>query len=174
MKIKLTEEQLKKVLKEIGGYDSPEIMAMHGGQLHGEISVKTTQLIALIFDIVEKLKEGELTKQQLMAGTYNLNEEIKNYIQRMRELSTEIFIDDDFKRIINSFLSALKKVHKYFRLLVNIQQGGQFGGVMGLGQDMGQTELTLEISNKLATLGEHIEKMGEMIVTIVNRYRERL
>lgn len=106
MKIKLTEEQLKKVLKEIGGYDSPEIMAMHGGQLHGEISLKTTQLIALIFDIVEKLKEGELTKQQLMAGTYNLNEEIKNYIQRMRELSTEIFIDDDFKRIINSFIRS--------------------------------------------------------------------
>lgn len=175
MKIKLTEEQLKKVilLYEIGGYDSTDMMAMHGGLLHGEINVRTTQLISTISEIVNKLKEGNLTKEELMAGTYNLSGDINEYIKRMKELSTEIYIDDDFKTVINTFLSALKKVHKYFTLLVDVNQG-KYGGVSGIGMDMSKSELTLEVAKKLSSLGGHIEKMGEMIVQIVERYRERM
>ena len=48
MKIKLTESQLKLVLKEVGGYDSPEVMATHAGPLHSIINGKTMELLMLV------------------------------------------------------------------------------------------------------------------------------
>ena len=45
MKIKLTETQLQKVLKEVGGYDSIDIMGMHGGSVQGEITRIVSQTV---------------------------------------------------------------------------------------------------------------------------------
>jgi len=178
MKIKLTETQLKTVLTEIGGYDSPDLMGMHGGLLHGELRGRTTKLVLMIQEMINALSEEELSKPQLMAGVHNLNREIEEYKERMKKLVKEIYIDDDFKSLMISFLSALNKVSKYFKMLVNIDGGiyggQQISGITGLAMDMGTSELGVEIAKKLASMGSHIEKLGEMFNTIVYRYGRRL
>jgi|19_taG_2_1085344.scaffolds.fasta_scaffold91132_2 hypothetical protein len=174
MKIKLTESQLKRILNEVGGYDSVDVMASHGGLVHGEISMRTAQLVQQIQDITQNMADGNLSKHELLVGTYNLNARINDYVERINLLRDEVYIDDDFKKIIGSFLNSLKKIHKYFRLLVDINQNKEFSGVGGMGMDMGTDDLTLNIAQKLGPLKDHIEKIGDMIPTIVRRFTNRM
>ena len=174
MKIKLTEIQLKRILNEVGGYDSVDIMASHGGLVHGEISMRTATLIQMIQDISQKMVEGNLSKHELLVGTYNLNSAINEYMERINILSNEVYIDDDFKKIIGSFLGGLKKIHNYLRLLVDVSQKKEFSGISGMGMDMTKDQLALNIAKKISPLQDHIEKMGDMIPTIVRRFTDRM
>ena len=178
MKIKLTETQFKTVLKEVGGYDSPDLMGMHGGLLQGEISMRTTQIVLMIQEMINALSEEELSKHQLMAGVHNLTHEINNHKDRLRELTKEIYIDDDFKSLMVAFISTLNKITKYFKMLVStdpgILGGKPVGGVSGLAFDMGASELGVEIARKLSMLGDHLENLGKMFGTISDRYNRRL
>ena len=80
--------------------------------------------------------------------------------------SREIYIDDDFKKVMISYIITLKKVLKYFKLLSNVSPGIVKGSpemmTSGIGWDMGKTELSLEIAKKLAMLGEHLHDLGNM------------
>ena len=174
MKIKLTESQLKRILNEVGGYDSVDMMASHGGLVHGEISMRTMNLILMLQDISQKMMEGSLSKHELLVGTYNLNSAINEYMERINILSNEVYIDDDFKKIIGSFLGGLKKIHNYLRLLVDVSQKKEFSGMSGMGMDMTKDQLTLNIAKKISPLQDHIEKMGDMIPTIVRRFTDRM
>tara|TARA_R110000824_G_scaffold212354_2_gene398537 strand:- start:93 stop:632 length:540 start_codon:yes stop_codon:yes gene_type:complete len=178
MKIKIRESQLNKVLKEVGGYDAPEVMGVHGGSVHGEITRIVHTTVDFIKEFSEKLTDGSLSKEELMAGIHNFSEKIQLDIQRLGELAREIYIDDDFKSLVIAYVRALQKVLKYFKLLSNVSPGivgGQpqmFGG--GLGMDMSHSELSLEIAKKLASLGEYIESLGKMFQQIVNRFGRRM
>ena len=178
MKIKLTETQIQKVLTEIGGYDSPDLMGMHGGLLQGEISMRVTQVVLMVQEMINALSEEELSKHQLMAGVHNLTMEIENHKDRLSELTKEIFIDEDFKSLMIAFLSTLNKITKYFKMLVSTRPGmlggKQIAGVTGLALDMGASELGLEIAKKLSMLGEHHENLGKMFASISDRYNRRL
>ena len=174
MKIKLTESQLKRILNEVGGYDSVDMMASHGGLVHGEISMRTMNLIQMLQDISQKMMEGSLSKHELLVGTYNLNSAINEYMERINILSNEVYIDDDFKKIIGSFLGGLKKIHNYLRLLVDVSQKKEFSGMSGMGMDMTKDQLALNIAKKISPLQDHIEKIGDMIPTIVRRFTDRM
>ena len=174
MKIKLTESQLKRILNEVGGYDDREIMSTHAGLLHGEINARTIELISMLGTYINDLKGGDLDKDDVLAGVLNLTNTINSYIERMKQLQSEIYLDDDFKELVNIFISKLRQVQKYFRLIANINRTGSIQGMGGLGVDMGKTELMLNISEKLSPLGKYIEKMGTMIATLVGRFSDRL
>ena len=177
MKIKIKESQLKKVLKEVGGYDSGDIMGIHAGSIHGEITRIIVQTADFIKHFTDNLVERSLSKDEMMAGVINLSEKIQEDIQRLSQLSKEIYIDDDFKFLMISYIRTLKKVLKYFKLLSNVSPGiigGQpniFGG--GLGIDMGEDELALEIAKKLSILGNYLQDLGDMFQTIIDRYSSR-
>ena len=178
MKIKLTETQIQKVLKEVGGYDSLDIMGMHGGSVQGEITRIVSQTVDFMNEFTNRLRDGSLSKEELMAGIFNFSEKIQADIIRLTELSREIYIDDDFKTLMFSYIRALQKVLKYFKLLSNVSPGmmrgepQMFGG--GLGMDMSDTELSLEVATKLAGIGEYLEDLGEMFNTMMGRYGDRL
>lgn len=178
MKIRIKESQLNRVLNEVGGYDSLDVMGMHGGSLQGEITRIVSQTVDFMKEFTTRLGEGSLTKEELMAGIFNFSEKIQSDIIRLTELSREIYIDDDFKDLMFSYIRALKKVLKYFKLLSNVNTGmlgGQpqmFGG--GLGMDMSDSELSVEVARKLAGLGEYLEELGEMFNTMMGRYGDRL
>jgi len=142
--IKLTESQLKRILNEVGGYDSVDMMASHGGLVHGEISMRTMNLIQMLQDISQKMMEGSLSKHELLVGTYNLNSAINEYMERINILSNEVYIDDDFS------------------------------GMSGMGMDMTKDQLALNIAKKISPLQDHIEKIGDMIPTIVRRFTDRM
>ena len=53
--------------------------------------------------------------------------------------------------------------------------GGQaqmFGG--GLGMDMSNMDLSVEVATKLAGIGEYLEDLGEMFNTMMGRYSDRM
>lgn len=178
MKIKLTETQIQKVLKEVGGYDSLDIMGIHGGSVQGEITRIVSQTVDFMNEFSNRLRDGSLSKEELMTGIFNFSEKIQSDIIRLKELSREIYIDDDFKSLMISYIRSLEKVLKYFKLLSNVSpgmMGGQaemFGG--GLGMDMSDHDLSLEVATKLAGIGEYLKDLGEMFNTMMGRYGDRL
>lgn len=173
MKIKLTESQLKRVLKEVGGYDSPEVMATHAGPLHSVISSQTMELLMLVSTLAQGIQNDKLSRTELVNGIYNLNEKISQYVRHIPELTKEIYVDDDFKTVVKSFISALVKINKYFRMLVGSGQndGGTF--YTGLSFDMTQDELEEQVAEQIATLTDRIQEMGMMIMTIHQRFNDR-
>ena len=178
MKIKIRESQLNKVLKEVGGYDAPEVMGVHGGSVHGEITRIVHTTVDFIKEFSEKLTDGSLSKEELMAGIHNFSEKIQSDIQRLGELAREIYIDDDFKSLVIAYVRALQKVLKYFKLLSNVSPGmagdqpQMFGG--GLGMDMSKMDLSVEVATKLAGIGEYLKDLGEMFNTMMGRYSDRM
>lgn len=173
MKIKLTETQLKRVLKEVGGYDSPEVMATHAGPLHSIINGNTMELLMLVSKLASAVRDEELNRTELVNGIFNLNQKISDYVKNMPDFVREIYVDDDFKTILKSFISALVKINKYFRMLVGSGQndGGSF--YTGLSFDMTQDELGLKVAEQIATLTDKIHELGEMIVSINQRFNDR-
>ena len=75
-------------------------MGLHGGSVHGEITRIVTQTVEFIKDFSAHLTDGDLSKDQLMSGIVNLSDKIQSDIQRLGELSQEIYIDDDFKSLM--------------------------------------------------------------------------
>ena len=173
MKIKLTESQLKRVLKEVGGYDSAETMASHAGPLHSVISSQTMSLLMLVSQLSSSIQDGELSKPQLMNGIFNLNQQISDYINVMPKLSTEIYVDDDFKKVLNSFINALVKINKYFRVLVGSGGNDEGSFYTGLSFDMTQDELELGVAENISPLTDKIQELGLMIVKIHQRFTDR-
>ena len=114
MKIRIKESQLKKVLKEVGGYDYVDVMGMHGGSLHGEITRIVVSTIDFVKDFAQRLGDGELSREEMLGGIYNLSEKIQGDIQRLTELAREIYIDDDFKSLLISYIRTLQKIFKIF------------------------------------------------------------
>lgn len=172
------QSELNTMLNEVGGYDDPEIMASHGGSVHGQLSRVIGDTVNIISIFVEHLKSGELSKKDLMVGTFNLSNKFNDDLKIIKELSKEIYLDDDFKELVLNYMKATKKVLNYFRLLSGHSQAMMSGKpthfTYGLGMDMTNTELTLKISEKLASLGQYIEHLGEMFNTILRRYKGRL
>jgi len=178
MKIKIKESQLKKVLNEVGGYDYVDVMGIHGGSLHGEITRIVVSTVDFVKEFTNRLGDGTLSREEILVGVHNLSEKIQEDIQRLTELAKEIYIDDDFKSLLISYIRTLQKILKYFKLLSNVSPGiiGNKPRMMpsGLGWEMPETELSLEIAKKLAMLGEHLNDLGEMFNTIMGRYSDRM
>ena len=175
--VKLDESDIKRIVKrvlnEVGGYDSSEVMATHAGPLHSIINGKTMELLMLVSELASSIEDEELNKTELTNGIYNLNQKISEYIDHMPDYVKEIYIDDDFKSVLNSFINALIKINKYFRILVGSGQNdlGQF--YTGLSFDMSQDELELKVAEQISTLSNNIYELGEMIVKINQRFSER-
>ncbi len=179
MKIRIKETQLNNLLKEVGGYDSPDIMGIHGGNIHGEIKRIISQTVEFMAHFVEGLRDDSLSKNQIMAGVVNFSDKIRLDITRLSELTREIYIDDDFKELMVSFIRALKKTLKYFQLLVNVTPGiiGKQSPeplIGGLGIDMSKSEISLIIAERLAELGTYIESLGKMFQELFYRFARRM
>jgi hypothetical protein len=183
MKVKINETQLNRLkkqltLNEVGGYDSTDLMAFHGGMVQGEIVLLVSKFVSLLESLIDGLKSGEMSKKILLGGVLALNQEIESNIKRLGELTSEIYIDDDFKSIMKSYIRTLNKVSKFFKLLVDVRSGVYGGsiitGITGIADNMTKEELELQISEKLATLGGEIEQIGEIIHQMRERYRNRL
>lgn len=178
MKIKISESQLKKVLSEIGGYDDKEVMAMHGGNVHGEIVRIVAQTAELIEHFISEIKKGELTKENLMAAVFNISQKLEDDIKILNGLSSEIYLEDEFKTILRAYTNTLIKVLRYFRLLSSVGLGRVGGSptsfTTGLGVGMSQSELTLSIVEQLSKIGRHLDKLGDMFNQVRVRFGRRM
>jgi hypothetical protein len=172
------QSELNTMLNEVGGYDDHNTMASHGGHIHGMLSRTILETINILSMFINHLQDDTLTKNQIMAGVSNLSDKFYSDNKMIKDLSGEIFLDDDFKELIINYVNATNKVLKYFRMLSGFDTGIVGGKPVplsyGLGNSMTDSELRLRISEKLSSLGEYIEKLGDMFKTILMRYQSRL
>lgn len=178
MKIKITESQYKKIVNEVGGYDDENVMASHGGNIHGKLSRAISETIGMLGMFIEHLQGDKLSKTQIMTGLSNITNKFDQDVRLIKDLSNEIFLDDDFKELIMNYMRATSKIIKYFRMLSGFSTG-LIGNkptevLHGLGMDMTDTELRVKIAEKLTSLGSYIESLGDMFNTIIRRYEGRL
>jgi len=178
MKIKITESQYRKIVNEVGGYDDHNIMAAHGGHIHGSLSRSILDTVGLIGTFTQHLESDEINKMNIMTATANLSNKFQQDINIINDLSEEIYLDDDFKELVMGYKSAMAKVLKYFRMLSGYSPGIMGGKPenlsYGLGMTMSDSELRVGIAKKIMSLGEYIERLGEMFNTILRRYQSRL
>lgn len=178
MKIKITESQYRKLINEVGGYDDHNIMAAHGGHVHGALTRSIGDTVNLIGSFIEHLQSEELNKMNIMTAIANISDKLQDDIRIINDLSGEIYLDDDFKDLVREYRNAITKVLKYFRILSGYSPGIMGGKPQnlsyGLGMSMSDPELRVKVAEKLASLGEYIERLGEMFNTILRRYKGRL
>ena len=178
MKIKITESQYKKIINEVGGYDDHNIMASHGGNVHGIISRTISDTVNMMGAIIDHLKDDELSKMNIMTAVANLSDKYQEDIKLIKDLSKEIYLDTDFKELVINYMNATAKVLKYFRILSGysaVVMGGKPTNLShGLGLSMSDSELRFKVSEKLSSLGEYIEHLGDMFQTVLRRYESRL
>ena len=178
MKIKITESQYKKIINEVGGYDDHNIMALHGGNVHGIISRTISDTVNMMGAIIDHLKDDELSKMNIMTAVANLSDKYQEDIKLIKDLSKEIYLDTDFKELVINYMNATAKVLKYFRILSGYSAGVMGGNPTnlshGLGLSMSDSELRFKVSEKLSSLGEYIEHLGDMFQTVLRRYESRL
>ena len=95
MKIKLTETQIQKVLKEVGGYDSLDIMGIHGGSVQGEI----TRIVSQTVDFMKARNkiDGKTAKMYAECLSTWMNKIKHSKLDHRKNLSTlYIEIDENF------------------------------------------------------------------------------
>jgi len=178
MKIKITESQYRKIITEVGGYDDENIMASHGGNIHGQLSRAISETIGVMAAFIGHLQDDKLSKNQIMTGVSNITNKFDDDVRLIKSLANEIFLDDDFKKLILNYMKATSKIIKYFRMLSGFS-AGMLGGKptnlsYGLGMGMTDSELRENIAEKLSSLGGYIESLGNMFTTIIGRYEGRL
>ena len=172
------QSELNTMLNEVGGYDDHNIMAAHGGHVHGALTRSIGDTVNLIGSFIEHLQSEELNKMNIMTAITNISNKLQEDIRIINDLSGEIYLDDDFKDLVREYRNAITKVLKYFRILSGYSPGIMGGKPQnlsyGLGMSMSDSELRVKVAEKLASLGEYIESLGEMFTTILRRYKGRL
>lgn len=183
MKIKINESQLKRIVKhlplnEVGGYDSKDLMGFHGGMVQGEITFLISRFVSKMEQVMDYMHSEEVTKENLQKGLLFINDEIEDNIKRLGELTSEIYFDDDLKTEMKSYIKAVNKMYKYFKILVDVKTGvygsNVVTGLTGLSNDMTTEDLTLEIKKKLVGLADDLGAIGEKLSQVRERYLKRL
>ena len=82
MKIIISESQLKRLMNEIGGYDTTDLMAHHGGDVQSTLLILFNQTASFISDLLVGIKSGEMDKENYLAFAHNISKKIKGRFSR--------------------------------------------------------------------------------------------
>jgi hypothetical protein len=166
MKIKINENQLKRLINEIGGYDDQTSMGEHASQIQSTIFIQFNTLSEIIGSFLMNTKEKNLRKENYLAFCENISNKLTSDIDMINSYKDEIFVDTDFYLLVLNYLKALQKFQKQLRLIYN--QG------LGIGVEMNEDELISEILNIIDELTEKMEPLALMMVKVHGRFRNRL
>jgi len=166
MKIIIRESQLKRLMNEIGGYDTTELMAHHGGDIQSTLLILFNQTASFISDLLVGIKSGEMDKENYLAFAHNVSKKIGNDLSMIDSYIGEIYIDDDFKNHIIKYRNALQKFLNTLRLLYD--EGS------GLGIEMSKNEIYSILMNEVDKLSSVMEPLAALFYQVHGRFRKRL
>jgi len=167
MKIRITESQLTKVLKEVGGYDDKDIMNTHAQSIQSPLLQTLTSTVEALKSFVEMSGKGKLENKEMVTNFIsNLTTKIELDVDMIDRLKDEIYLDNDFKELVTEYRLSLKRMQNYLRLL--------YSGKIGMSYDMTKTELIKSVLSQIESIEDMIEKMSLMFQSVHNRYRSRL
>jgi len=166
MKIIIRESQLKRLMNEIGGYDTTDLMAQHGGEVQSTLLILFNQTASFISDLLVGIKSGEMDKENYLAFAHNISKKISNDLSMIDSYVGEIYIDDDFKNHIIKYRNALQKFQNMLRLLYD--EGS------GLGIEMSKNEIYSILMNEVDKLSSVMEPLAALFYQVHGRFRKRL
>lgn len=166
MKILITESQLKRLINEVGGYDDPNIMNIHAGTLQQTLLQSLASTVNLLNSFLEFSSKGILKMEHLKHFISNLIPKINDDIDLINQLSGEIYLDEDFKNMVNNYKRSLKSLERYLRLLYSDEYGLVF--------DMTENQIIQSMLERIENLSEDVNKLTSMFRSVQSRYRSRL
>jgi hypothetical protein len=166
MKIIISESQLKKLIEESGGYDDKYIMNIHAQSVQSPLLHSFADTVEILNNFIQFTSSENYTKQHILNFVSNLSHKIENDIILINELSSEIYLDNDFANTIKKYRYSLKKLLNYLKLL--------YSNDSGLSYDMTMKQLVSVIYEQIEEMQNIIEELSQMFGDVHHRYRTRL
>ena len=173
MKIRITENQLRKVINEIGGYDDKEIMSLHAQNVQSPLLQTLGGTVDMLNALLIHWKEsdGELDKSDLLNYILNLTLKLDMDIDIINKLGDEIYVDDDFRKLISDYKFSLMDFQKRLRILYSKDEKGN---PTGIAFDMSPKEIYTSLIGEIERLENYVSSLSQMFHTVHSRYRDRL
>jgi len=169
MRIRITENQLKRVINEVGGYDDKDIMYTHAQQIQSPLLQSLMSTVEILNSFIEMSMEGNLENKQMITNYIsNLNNKLSLDIEMINRLIGEIYLDADFKDMMVEYRLSLKRLQNYLRLLYTSRPQ------MGMSFDMTKNELIKAIMGQIEGMEDSIKKITRMFEKVHGRYQSRL
>lgn len=167
MKIIVTESQLSRVIKEVGGYDNEDIMNLHTQNVQSPLLQTLASTVEVLNSFVEMSMGNKLENKEMITNFIsNLQMKIDLDLNIINKLSEEIYLDDDFKELVIEYRLSLKRIQNYMRLL--------YSGKIGISYDMTKSQLITSVLNQIESLEDIISRLSLMFKSVHNRYQNRL
>lgn len=154
---KIIKEEL---LKEVGGYDDPSVMASHAGITLGALSTALNDLSLIISGLANALMDGT-TKEEVkgyLSESFDEIEEIKDGIKK----NIKDFTEDRLISESKTFLIKLNNFQKKINILIGLSD------VMG-----GDMEYFQRVKDLLIELVPSVQKYSEELKTTSKMFYDR-
>lgn len=154
---KIIKEEL---LKEVGGYDDSNVMAVHAGTTLGKLTSVVNNLSLIVSGLANALVDGT-TKEDVkgyLIDSFEEIEMIKNEIKK----NIKDFTEDKLIKESKLFLTKLNKFQKKINVLINLSS------VMG-----GEEEYFQRVKDLLVELVPSLQKYGEELQSVTKMFHTR-
>jgi hypothetical protein len=167
MKIRITESQFKLVVNEVGGYDDKEIMGIHAQNVQMPLLQSLSSTVDILNSFIQRKLYGDgFEKEELQNFIQNLTLKLDMDLDIINRLGGEIYVDDDFRDLMKNYKITLRRLQNYLRVL--------YSGDYGISMDMTTDEIANSIMREIEKMGEYIQELNSMFMSVHGRYRQRL
>jgi hypothetical protein len=166
MKIRITESQLRRIVNEEGGYDDTNIMNIHAQSVQAPLLQTFAGTMEMLRSFIDMSMMGKLNKENIKNFIHNFTTKLSMDIDMINRLENEIYVDNDFKKVVKDYKMSLKKLQNYLTLL--------YSEDFGVIYDMTEQEIIKVILGEIEKLEGDVENLSRMMQTVHNRYRNRL
>ena len=113
---KIIKEEL---LKEVGGYDDPNIMAIHSGKVLGTLSQVYSDLTNTITGLSQLVTTLDFDRSEVEGALDEVNREIDIFVMAIKQVIQD-FTEDDLIHRARIVMKDLRQFQNRLRLLINL------------------------------------------------------
>jgi ABC-type transporter Mla subunit MlaD len=121
--VRLTESDLenlvKKIINEVGGYDDPNIMAIHSGKVLGTLSQVYSDLTNTITGLSQLVTTLDFDRSEVEGALDDVNQEIDIFVMSIKQVIRD-FTEDDLIHRARIVMKDLRQFQNRLRLLINL------------------------------------------------------
>jgi hypothetical protein len=181
-KIKITENQLNKIVKRIlneqGGFDDVNTMVLHNVRVHNEIGEIIDKLIFVIEQAHNALEQN-LPKNKLLSGINKINNFLRQLKPDLKDLYENTYGDEYLKYALKEMSITVEQSQIDLSKLSHQQTGfhhpkffnQSFGG--GLGYDLNDEQLRSELFRIFDSIQKDALTLSEILIDSDEKNRKR-
>ena len=121
--VRLTESDLenlvKKIINEVGGYDDPNIMAIHSGKVLSTLSQTYSDLTNTITGLSQLVTTLDFDRESVEEALDEVSQEIDIFVTAIKQVIQD-FTEDDLIHRAKIVMKDLRQFQNRLRLLINL------------------------------------------------------